>query len=85
MDQFSARAWSARACGYRGDGETPVRPRHCAARQNRCAMMWWNRRFAAAAARESRVCVLHARAGFRSARGARERAVCGSLRRRNAN
>eukprot|EP00974_Lingulodinium_polyedra_P018467 1785962-Lingulodinium_polyedra.AAC.1 len=39
-------------------------------------MLRLSRRFAAAAVRHSHVCALHARAGLRSARGARERAVC---------
>eukprot|EP00974_Lingulodinium_polyedra_P001835 173151-Lingulodinium_polyedra.AAC.1 len=41
------------------------------------------RRVAASAACESRVCAFHARASFRSARGARERARCGPAKRRD--
>eukprot|EP00974_Lingulodinium_polyedra_P097812 9481530-Lingulodinium_polyedra.AAC.1 len=43
-------------------------------------MMRLKRRFAAAAARGSHVCVRRALAGSRSAFGARERAVCGAHR-----
>eukprot|EP00974_Lingulodinium_polyedra_P123837 11188273-Lingulodinium_polyedra.AAC.1 len=59
----------------------PTRLCHCAAFSKCRAMMWLNRRFAAAAARESHICVLHARTDFGSARGARERAVCEPSRR----
>eukprot|EP00974_Lingulodinium_polyedra_P021401 2067433-Lingulodinium_polyedra.AAC.1 len=47
-------------------------------------MVRLNRRFAAAVFRKSRACAFHARAGFRSARGARGRAVCKPVRRLRA-
>eukprot|EP00974_Lingulodinium_polyedra_P035711 3427705-Lingulodinium_polyedra.AAC.1 len=66
----SVRVRFASCCG----GETSIQPHHGAAFSKRCAVVRLSRCFAAAAVRKSRACAFHARAGFRSARGARERA-----------
>eukprot|EP00974_Lingulodinium_polyedra_P109138 10560523-Lingulodinium_polyedra.AAC.1 len=64
MERVSARF------AMRNGREAAIQPRRRATLQRRCAMARLNRRFAAAARRESRAGALHARTAFWFAHGA---------------